>query len=150
MEEIIHAFGIDWRLIAIQMFNFAILMGALWYFLYTPVLTIIREREDKIRKGVEDAKKAEEALQSAEQERARVLTRAEHEAKDVVQHAHVRAEERAGVLEQEAREKAQSIIGDAEKRAEELAHEAKRESDAEIARIAILAAEKILIERQST
>ena len=58
MEEIIHAFGIDWRLIVIQMFNFAVLAGALWYFLYTPVLTILSDREAKLKKGVEDVPQA--------------------------------------------------------------------------------------------
>jgi F0F1-type ATP synthase membrane subunit b/b' len=55
MEEIIHAFGIDQRLIIIQIVNFAILAGALGYFLYTPVLRLLREREEKIAQGLKDA-----------------------------------------------------------------------------------------------
>ena len=149
MEEIVHAFGIDWRLIVIQMFNFAILLGALWYFLYTPVLNLLKEREAKIRKGVEDAKNAEIALNNAEKERAQVLRTAEHDAKDILQNAHAYAEERSEMSKQEAHIKAQTIIVDAEKRAKELALESKRDSEAEIVRVAILAAEKILTERQS-
>ena len=65
MEEILHAFGIDWRLILIQVVNFGILAGALWYFLYTPVLKILNDREEKIRKGIEYAEAAQETRAEA-------------------------------------------------------------------------------------
>ncbi len=144
MEEIIHAFGIDWRLIVIQMFNFAILLGVLWYFLYTPVLKILNEREAKIRKGVEDAEAAGEALKRAEGERATVLGAAEVAAMGVVKNAEKRGEEKMLLLQQEAERKAHTILKDAEAQAIELSQKSRRESEAEIARVAILAAEKIL------
>ena len=49
MQEILTAFGIDWRLIVIQVFNFAMLAYVLWYFLYTPVLKLLAEREENVR-----------------------------------------------------------------------------------------------------
>ena len=109
MEEIIHAFGIDWRLIVIQMFNFAVLAGALWYFLYTPVLGILKEREAKLKKGVEDAEEV-----------------------TILNEAAVRAER---------------ALADAAQKAEEIKARAHKESEAEIAQLAILAAEKVLRER---
>jgi F-type H+-transporting ATPase subunit b len=149
MEEIIHAFGIDWRLIVIQMFNFAILLGVLWYFLYTPVLKILNEREAKIRKGVEDANAASEALKHAESERAVVLSKAEVEAKGVVKNAEKLGEEKMLLMQREAENKAQTILKDAEAQAVELSEKSRRESEAEIARVAILAAEKILEKQHS-
>jgi F-type H+-transporting ATPase subunit b len=149
MEEIVHAFGIDWRLIVIQMFNFAILVGVLWYFLYTPVLKILREREEKIRKGVEDAEAANTARLCAEKDRAVVLQTAEQEAKGVVKNAEKLAEEKTLRIHKEADKKALAIIKDAEAQALELAEKSRRESEADIARIAILAAEKILVSQHS-
>ncbi len=76
MEEIIHAFGIDWRLIVIQIFNFALLVAALWYFLYTPILKILEERESKLKQGVLDAEKAATARSEADTEKSVVLKEA--------------------------------------------------------------------------
>jgi F-type H+-transporting ATPase subunit b len=149
MEEIIKAFGIDWRLIVIQMFNFAILAGALWYFLYTPVLTIIKDREAKLKQGVLDAENAAKALQNADTEKASILTQAHHDATDIVARAGVHAEEKGAHIVADANDKASRAIADAKLKAEEIKALAHKESESEIAQVAILAAEKILMEQLS-
>ena len=148
MEEIVHAFGLDIRLIVIQMFNFAILVGVLWYFLYTPVLNLIRDRQSKIEQGVRDAEEAGEKLKDAEAERAKVLSGAQHEAGNIVERAHHHAEQRGAEIIQEAENKAARILDDAGEKGEEIKRTAEKESEAEIAKLAVLAAEKILRERQ--
>jgi F0F1-type ATP synthase membrane subunit b/b' len=45
MGDLFAAFGINWKLLVIQAVNFGVLLLALWYFLYTPVLTMIDERK---------------------------------------------------------------------------------------------------------
>jgi len=149
MEEIIRAFGIDWRLIVIQMFNFAILAGALWYFLYTPVLTIIKDREEKLKKGVEDAEAATQARLNANDEKATILTKAHTDASDIVARAAVHAGEKGDSIVRDAEDKAQRALEDAKQKAEEIKVQAHKESEAEIAQVAILAAEKVLVERLS-
>lgn len=148
MEEIVHAFGIDWRLIVIQMFNFAILAGALWYFLYTPVLRILTEREAKLKKGVEDADKAAIALRDADAEKTAVIAAARKEAETLVESGSRHAEEKGEAIIAEANARATRLIEDAAARAEEEKMRAKKASEAEIAEAAILAAEKILNEKQ--
>ncbi len=149
MEEIIHAFGIDWRLIVIQMFNFAILAGALWYFLYTPVLAILNERSEKIKNGIEDALKAKTAREKAEVERGVVLTLAEDEARTIIQNAEKSAELKTISIEEAASNSAARILHDAEQQALAYAEKSKRDSEREIVSVAILAAEKILQEQNS-
>lgn len=148
MEEIVHAFGIDWRLIVIQMFNFAILAGALWYFLYTPVLKILNEREAKLKKGVEDAEQASIALKEADAEKASVITAARKEAEALVESGSKHAEKKGDEIIAEANARATRLIEDAAARAEEEKLRAKAASEAEIAEAAILAAEKILNQKQ--
>lgn len=150
MEEIIHAFGIDWRLIVIQIFNFSILAGLLWYFLYTPVLTILKEREAKIKKGVEDAEAAGMALREADTEKQTVLREAHTEARDIVSRASVHAEEKGADIVHAAEHAAERVLTTARNTAEEIKVQAHKESEAEIARVAILAAEKIIRERLNT
>lgn len=144
MQEILHAFGIDWRLIVIQIFNFGLLAGALWYFLYTPVLKLIAEREEKIKQGVEDALKAEKALESADAEKNVILKEAHGEAMHIVTRGTQHAEEKKQALISEASEKIARQLKNAEVRAEEIKANALKASEAEIVKMAMLAAEKVL------
>lgn len=144
MQEIIHAFGIDWRLIAIQIVNFGLLAGVLWYFLYTPVLTLLSEREAKIKQGVEDAENAKNALASADAEKTVIVKDAHTEATHIVARATQYAEEKSRVLLDEAAQKVVREIENAKATALEIQEQALKKSEAEIAKLAILGAEKVL------
>ncbi len=144
MQEILTAFGIDWRLIVIQIFNFGVLAGILWYFLYTPVLKILNEREEKIKKGIRDAEEAEKARTEADAEKTKILKDAHGEASQIVARGTAHAEEKEKALLNEASEKIARDIASAKALSEELKAKAIKESEAEIAKLAILGAEKVL------
>jgi F-type H+-transporting ATPase subunit b len=144
MEEILHAFGIDWRLIVIQIFNFGLLVGVLWYFLYTPVLKLLSDREAKIKQGVLDAEAAERARKDADVARTQVLKEAHTEASQIVSRATLHAEEKEKAMIAETQERIARDLASAKAQSEELKKDAIRESEAEIAKLAILAAEKVL------
>lgn len=144
MQEILQAFGIDWRLIVIQIFNFGLLVGVLWYFLYTPILKLLEEREEKIKKGVVDAEHAEHARKEADVEKIKILKEAHGEASQIVTRGTLHAEEKEKALLQEASEKIARDIASAKALSEELKTKAIKESEAEIAKLAILGAEKVL------
>ncbi len=148
MEEIVHAFGIDWRLIAIQMFNFALLAVALWYFLYTPVLKILEEREQKLKQGVLDADKAAVSRSEADTEKGVVLKDARTEAEAILHRARAHAVTKGNEIVVDAEGKALRVLEDAKVRAEEERVQAIKASEAEIAASAILAAEQILLARK--
>lgn len=59
---------IDWFTFVAQIFNFVLLVYLLKRFLYKPVLNAIRDREERVRGRLEEARVKEEA---AEEERAR-------------------------------------------------------------------------------
>lgn len=144
MEELLSAFGIDWRLITIQIFNFALLAGLLWYFLYEPVLKLLDARREKVKRGIEDAEAAASARASAEEEKKGILGSAHKEAEAVVARAVAAGDEkRAGILGQAEEESARRIAA-AEKAGEQLKEKLRQESEADVAKAAILAAEKIL------
>jgi F-type H+-transporting ATPase subunit b len=144
MEELLHAFGIDWRLIAIQIFNFALLAGILWYFLYEPVLKLLDERREKVRKGLEDAEEAAKARASAEDEKRAVLSEAQKEAGSIVARAREVGDEKKKSIMTEAEAEASRLVARAMSEGEELKRQLEKESEAEVAKAAILAAEKIL------
>lgn len=147
MAEVFAAFGIDWRLLIAQTINFLIVFGGLTFFLYKPVLKIINEREEKIARGVKDAEEAARAKEKIEAEKTSILSSAQTEASDIVGRAEKEAKrERVGIVKQ-AQERAEDILNDANAQGEELKRSLMKESEKEIARTAILAAEKIMKEK---
>jgi F-type H+-transporting ATPase subunit b len=147
MEQIIEAFGIDHRLIIIQIVNFAILAGALGYFLYTPILKLLRDREEKIAQGLKDAEAAAAAKTAADAEKQTVLAAAHKEAEAVNERAKVAADAKATEIVATAQDKAAELLKSAEAKGEAAKQAALKESENEIAKLAVLATEKMLREQ---
>lgn len=144
MSELFEVFGINWKLLLIQAFNFGLLLIILWRFLYTPVLRMIDERRAKIAEGIENAEAAERKLASSETEGKSIVGSASREAEKIVAAARERAEEKGGELLRQAEARADAVLSEASQRAEESKRQALKESEREITRAAMLAAEKIL------
>lgn len=144
MQELLQAFGIDWRLLILQMINFGILVGALWFFLYKPVLAMLKKREEMVAKGVYDAEAAEKTRAEVEATKGDILKGAEEEAQGVVTVAKQQGNEEKSKILKEAEARAQKVAEDAELRAKETASKALKQAEKEIAKLSILAAEKVL------
>ncbi len=149
MEDIINAFGIDVRLIIIQIVNFTILMVALGYFLYKPILKLLKDREEKIAQGIKDAEQAALARSQAEVEKKDILTSAHQSAEEVALRAKGTAEAAASIIVSDAENKAAEVLKSAAIKAEQLRAQVQKEAESEIAKTAILAAEKILSQKAS-
>jgi len=144
MDQLLHAFGIDAKLIIIQVFNFGILMALLTYFLYKPVLNMLATREEKIAQGMRDAEEAAKAKASADEEKKDILSNAHKDAEAVGAKAKTYADEKAVTIAAEAQTKAENIVKSAEAKSEEIKERARKDSEAEVAKLAVLAAEKVL------
>jgi len=149
MDQLIQAFGIDTKLIVIQIINFVVLVAVLSYFLYKPLLKVLTEREEKITQGIKDAEAAATAKAEADDEKKAILTKAHSEAEEVAVRAKESADEKAASIAAAADEKAASIVTAAEQKAVDIKDQAHKDSEAEIAKLAVLAAEKVLQEKTS-
>jgi len=147
MEKILEVFGIDWKLLIAQGVNFTILLVGLSYLLYKPVLKILNEREKKIADGVKAAEVAEKAAKDNQAERDAIVTSAHKDADTIVARATEEAKKEKNSLLKTAQERAEVVVSDARLEAEELKLRSAKESEKEVARIATLAAEKILREQ---
>lgn len=147
MNQLFAAFGIDWRLLLIQAINFGLLLSALTYFLYRPILNIIDERQKKVAEGVRVAALADQKLADAKVEGDEMVGNAAREAEGLVMNARTRAEERGAEIVKAAEARAQAALKEGQDRAEEAKRAAMKASEREIARAAMLAAEKILREK---
>ena len=148
MDQIIGTFGIDWKLLLIQAFNFSVLLLILRYFLYTPVMNMIEERQKLIADGVDKANDAREIRRHTEEERLKILTSANKEAEDLIGKSKKAGDDLQNSIVHEAKMKEEQILKEAKERAQEEKRRAVEEGREEMARLAVLTAEKLL--RQNT
>ncbi len=149
MESLIETFGVDIRLIIIQVINFTVLAVVLTYLLYKPVLKILKEREEKIKQGLSDAEAAAKAKENAEEDRKGIVKAAHVEAGAISQRSEEFAKAKAEEIKVTAEKEAANKLKLAETRSAALLEEAERKSEQEIAKIAVLAAEKVLNTKNS-
>ncbi|RJQ35385.1 ATP synthase F0 subunit B [Candidatus Parcubacteria bacterium] len=147
MEQLFSTFGIDWRLLLIQAINFGVLLAILTKFLYRPLMNVIDERQKKIAEGVRSAEAADQRLLDAKKEGDGIVGDAAKQAEGLVASARMRAESVGADLMKDAQAKAEAVVADARERAEEAKRQAMLESEREITKAAMLAAEKIMREK---
>jgi len=142
MGAVLATFGIDWRLLLINAVNFGILMAALWYFLYKPVMAMLEERRKRVAKGVADAQEAARALSEIEASRAAALSKAGKEADKLLDEARAAAQLKEREIIARGEAQAQRSLEDASKQAAELKTQALEESKREVAALIVLGIEK--------
>lgn len=115
MEEFIHNFGIDGRLLLAQAVNFLILLVLLNKFAYRPILAILQKRRDAIARGIAATKEADERLRGIAKKEEEVLLQAQRDALATVAHA-----------EHTAQAKEKELMAATNKKVEEVVRSAKR------------------------
>jgi F-type H+-transporting ATPase subunit b len=93
VAQFFDAFGVDVFKLAFQVVNFLLLLWLLNRFLFKPVLRMLDERSERIRRGLEDAEQARRERENAEQERLATLAEARREANDILVRAQKVAQE---------------------------------------------------------
>ncbi len=144
MSQLFAAFGIDWRLLVINLINFGVLLVALRYFLYGPLTTMLENRRLKVQKGVEDANAAEARLREIEEARSGMLASAGSEADELLKKARAAAQEKERTLVAAAEAAAARTTAEAETRAKELKAQALEESKQEVAKLVVLGMERVM------
>lgn len=142
--QILSTLGINWQLLIAQFVNFLILVGILSYFVYKPVLKILDERRDRIRKSMDDAEHIEQQRKDIEQFKVDQLRKIDHETSVFLDNARVQAEK----VKKEILERAQLDADDILVKArEQIADERRKlvsQVQASVAKLTVVLAEKIL------
>ncbi len=144
MEQVFAVFGVEWKLLVVQILNFGVLLAALSYFLYRPLMKLIEERRTQIIEGVAQAERAQAALRDADAKKAEIITRASLDAEAALTAARAAAKEREARLIDEARTKSDRIIAEAALAGDELRRAALTEGKEELARLVVLGVEQTL------
>lgn len=112
--ELITTLGINWQMLVAQLINFVLLIVLLSYFVYKPILRLIDDRRERIRKSMEDAKAIEnqkreldvfktEQLRKIDQECGKFLETAKSQAEGVKKDILAGAEKEAAQILAKAR-----------------------------------------------
>lgn len=144
MGDLIQAFGIDWKLMIAQAVNFVILVAVLGYFVYGPVMRMLKERAEKIAQGLRDAEAAQKEREVVAAERSGIIAEAQHEAEKIVARGQEEGKSERNSIIKAAQDRSAQIVRDADLAAEEAKRKALKDAEADVARAAVLAAEKIL------
>ncbi len=144
MEQIITVFGINWKLILIQGVNFGLLLFVLQRYLYKPVLAMVDTRRAKIESAIKNAEQMEADLGQAEAEKTHILREATQKGDEIIAHAKKHAEGEEHIIIKDAHRKAVHLLNEAERRTERERADMLEKAEREVARMAVLSAEKIL------
>ncbi len=147
MGDLIHKFGIEWKLLLAQIVNFLILLFLLKKFLYKPLINSMNKRREKIMEGLDKAKKGEEEFKKIEEIKERELAKIQKEAEALIQKAKEIGDKKQQEILAEAEEKTKNIIEDAKGRIEIEKEKMLKEVHREIANLVVNATEKILKEQ---
>ena len=96
--------GIDWKLLLSQVVNFALLLIILRFFVYKPILNMLKKRQEKIEEGLAKSEEADVRLKEVDNISKKRIKEVEKEAIGIIKNT----EEKAKELENELLEKAKN------------------------------------------
>ncbi|MFA6355380.1 MAG: F0F1 ATP synthase subunit B [Candidatus Paceibacterota bacterium] len=144
MDSLITTFHIDWKIIIAQAINFGIVLSVLYFFALKPLKQLMSEREEKITKGVTDAKENAEMLLNTKKEYDQVLANARIEANTIFQEGKKEAEEKKKVMVENASLEVEQMIISGKKVLENEKIKMVEEAKSEIVSLVVRATEKLL------
>jgi F-type H+-transporting ATPase subunit b len=103
MNAFLDQFGIDWKLFLSQLVNFILILIVLRLFVYKPVLSIIKKRNDKIKEGLDKAAEADIRLKEVDAIGKEKIKEAENTSINMIK----ATENRAKALEKELQKKSE-------------------------------------------
>jgi len=127
--------------------TFLIVLGVLSKLALKPMLTAINNREDQIRGDIENAKKQRDEAEALLNQHKELIAGAESEAQKIIKENQLLAEKTKQSMIETARIEADKIIENAKKEIDRQKEGALTSLRAEVADLAIGAAEKIIVQK---
>ena len=111
--EILEQFGINGKLLVVQIINFTVLLFVLKKLLYKPLIKILDKRRAAVAESMETAEKMKKEQEELEEKVAAELKKAKAEAAGIVSKADDAANQLTATKTAEARAQAEKIVEDA-------------------------------------
>jgi F-type H+-transporting ATPase subunit b len=140
----LEALGINPGMLISQIVNFTLLAVLLYLVAYKPILRMLDERSDRIKKGLDDAELASQRASAMEQEFEKRMVEARKEGQEIIAQATQMSEKARQDILDRAREEARAQI---EKAREEISRErdlAMAELRQQVADLSLGISEKVI------
>lgn len=145
--DILSKIGFNWQMALANLVNFLIIFWLLKRFAFEPLKKILKERADKIDKGLEDAKKTETELTMAKQKSSEYLAEARAAAQEIVTKAHDQSKKMLAKAKADTESQTQALVQEARELIAKEKQQMTADLEAKTVDIALLVAEKILREK---
>jgi F-type H+-transporting ATPase subunit b len=126
---------------------FLLILGIIWRYILPPVQRVMRERQEMVRKQVEDADNARAKLAEAEDAYKKAIAEARAEAAQIREDARAEAQRTVEELKAQAQEESARIVARGDEQLERQRASVVRELRAEIGTLAVELSGKILDQR---
>jgi len=145
MEDFIHKFGVDWKLLTSQAVNFLVLLIILRLVAYKPIVEILKKRKARIDEGLANADVADRRLAEIIALKAEEMRKADLEAQKLMRATEERAQEKEAEMMAMTNKKVEAVIIDAKK----LIASKRAESEAELDKEAVAMIKEALLKTVS-
>ncbi len=142
--EILSKIGFDWRMALANLINFLIIFWLLKRFALEPIKRVLRDREEKIKQSIEDAKKAESERIMATSNYEQKMAEARKEAALIISQAHEQSENMLKKATAQTEEKVAKMLSDARSLIESEKEKMLKGLEEKTVEIAVVVAEKII------
>ena len=144
MDSLITTFHIDWKIIIAQAINFGIVLLVLYLFALKPLKKLMAEREEKITRGVTDAKENAEVLIKTKKEYDAIVAGARIEAQTIFNESKKEVEVKKSEMMEKAKTEVENMISSGKKVLESEKAKIIEEAKGEIVSLVVKATEKLL------
>lgn len=127
-----------------QLIAFAVFVWFCMKFVWPPLIAAMREREEKIASGLQQADQAQQDLELAKEKAAETLREAKAHAAELIEQANKRASQLVEEAKDQARAEGERIKTAAQSEVEQEINRAKEALRAQVSALSVFGAEKIL------
>lgn len=144
--EILREFGVDPMLLLAQIVNFLIIAYLIKRFALKPIMAMLKNREEIISKGLQQAEEAKLLLEQAKEEESRLLKRAQEHIKKMQDDAKTQSREMLRLTEETAKRQQETMLQEAKRQIGYETKEAERRLTAHISELAMMMLERSALE----
>ncbi|MFH1375680.1 MAG: F0F1 ATP synthase subunit B [Patescibacteria group bacterium] len=142
--EILNSLGIDPAVMLAQAVNFFVLLGILTFLVYKPVLKLLDERKERIQKAEEHSQLVEDKLARVEELTQRELKKVQQKSQEIINASKESAADLEVRMVESAKQKVGKIVEEGRMVIAKERDDAAKQIQSEVAKIVILATEKLL------
>lgn len=139
--------GLNWKLFAAQLINFALVVFVLWKWVFNPVTNALEKRTKKIEESLAGAEKVKKQLNELEDYKQDEQKKARADYQKMLVDAEKAANQQKTKILAEAKFQSEKLVAEAEKRIAEERNAAMKELKGQFAEFVVLAAEKVIAEK---